>query len=500
MCPIQQTKSTCLLLFFLISLVSCSGQSGLSNKEERVRKLSDLISTYSEYGEFNGAVLVATEGEVLYKKGFGLANMEWDIPNQSNTKFRIGSITKQFTAMLIVQLVEEGKLDLHTPISNFLPEYPAHSGDRITIHHLLTHSSGIPNSYEETKSKPFKPDNFSAEELVAEFSALELEFKPGERFSYCNAGYTLLGYLIESVTGKSFEESLKQQILGPLNMANTGFDKHRQLSKNRASGYFENWGDYYNANYIDMSAVFAAGAMYSTVEDLFLWDQALYTDKLLTGKYRDLLFTPHIPDPGYGGYYGYGWSIKDKALGNTGETIQTIGHDGVIDGFCAVFTRIPSTQSSIVLLSNIRRAPLNAMTKGIMGILHDKNYDLPKKSLAYSLLDVIDEQGINEGLKFYKTAKNDVVYYLMEDEINMVSYKLLQSDRAEEAAEVLKLGIEAFPEAFNLYDSYGEILRVLGDKIESLRNYSKSVELNPENENGLKMIRELEAEISQGVK
>lgn len=482
-----------LLVFSFTLATQCSGQPNFS----KVNKIQELISTYANYGEFNGAILVAEKGEVLYEKGFGLANMEWKIPNETDTKFRIGSITKQFTTMLVLQLVAENKIDLHTPISTYLPEYPKENGDRITIHHLLTHTSGIPNSYESTKPKAIKPDNHVPKNLVDEFSALPLEFIPGEKFSYCNAAYTLLGFLVEKVTNKPYEQVLQKRIFTPLHMKNTGFDKHRTLLNNRASGYFKNWGEYYNANYIDMSSVYAAGGLYSTVQDMYLWDQALYTEKILPKKYLDLMFTQHIADHNYGGHYAYGWNIKNKALGSSEDDILTITHDGVIDGFCAIITRIPSSNSSIILLSNVRRAPLNAMTKGIMGILYDKAYDFPKKSLAYSLLAAIDKGGIKKGVEEYEAVKEDSKYYLSENEMNIVSYKLLQSDRATAAAAVLKLGIEAYPNAFNLYDSYGEVLLGLGDTIQSIKNYKKSLVLNPENENGIQMLKKIGVEIDR---
>lgn len=490
------------LLFALVFLPDCYGQSPSNDAVHelvfpKVKEINELVSTYAEYGDFNGAILVAEEGKVLYKQGFGLANMEWDIPNATDTKFRIGSVSKQFTAMLIVQLVVENKLDLHTPISTYLPDYPKENGERITIHQLLTHSSGTPNNYEKTREQKKRPDAYSSAELVDEFAALPLEFTPGEKFDYSNAGYNLLGYIVEVVTGKRYEEVLQDRIFSPLGMKNTGFDKHRALIKNRASGYFNSWEVFYNANYLDMSAVFAAGALYATVEDLFLWDQALYTEQLVPKKYLELIFTPHLPDPDYGGYYGYGWSIKDKSIGSSNDRISTITHDGVIDGFCTIITRIPSSKASVILLSNVRRAPLNAITKGVMGILYDKPYDLPKKSLAYSLLEVTDKEGITKGIQYYHAVKGDDAYYLSENEINIVSYKLLQSDRAEAAVEVLKLGIAAFPDAFNLYDSYGEVLRGLGKTAESIKNYKKSIQLNPGNENGIRMLKELGIEVEK---
>lgn len=248
-----------------------------------------------------------------------------------------------------------------------------------------------------------------------------------------------------------------------------------------------------------MSDAYAAGALYATVEDMFLWDQALYTEQLVPEKYLKLIFTPHTPDPSKKGHYGYGWSIKNRPVGSSNESVKIIGHDGVIDGFSTIFTRIPSSKSSIILLSNIRRAPLNDMIRGVLGILYDKPYDFPKKSLAYSLLEVADKEGITKGIQHYRALQGDDTYYLTEREMNIASYKLLQSNQAEAAAKVLELGIEAYPEAFNLYDSYGEVLRSLGRTKESIKNYQKSVRLNPGNENGIKMLKELGVEM-EGIK
>jgi len=493
-------STTVCLLFCTLSLMPvCYGQpqtgsSSNTTDNPKAAEIDQLISTYADYGDFNGAILVAEKGKILYQQGFGFANMEWGIPNSADTKFRIGSITKQFTAMLIVQLAVENKLDLHEPIATYLPDYPKKNGASITIHQLLTHSSGTPNNYASTKEVKKRPGAYRAAELVDEFAALPLEFTPGEKFNYSNAGYTLLGYIVERITGKRYEEVLQERIFSPLGMKNSGFDNHRTVIKHRASGYFNSWEVFYNSNYVDMSTVYAAGALYSTVEDLFLWDQALYTERLVPNNFLKLIFTAHIPDPNYGGHYGYGWSIKDKPLGNSGEQIRTATHDGVIDGFCAIVTRIPSSKSSVILLSNVRRAPLNAMTKGIMGILYEKPYNFPKKSLAYSLLEVTDQEGIAKGIQHYQEEKGNDAYYLSEQEINIVSYKLLQSDRAAAAAKVLELGIEAYPDAFNLYDSYGEVLRTLGKTKEAIENYKKSIELNPDNENGKKMLREMGVE------
>ena len=475
------------ILFLTLFISACNFD--IAYGQSKIDKLDKLISTYAEYGKFNGSVLVAEKGKVIYKKGFGLADMEWNIPNQPDTKHRLGSITKQFTAMLIMQLVEQGKLKLDVPISTYLPEYPKKNGDVITIHQLLTHSSGTPNMTSFPGfSKNIKGNSYSPVQLVNLFADSTLQFKPGEKFAYSNSGYILLGYIIEKVTGKSYEQVLQENIFTPLKMTNTGYDHAKILLKNRASGYEKNGRHFVNATFIDMSVPYAAGSMYSTVEDLYLWDQALYGNQLLRKENIDLLFVKHIPSGG--SYYGYGWGIGGIRLGNTEERIETIGHGGGIDGFNTQITRIPSDKSLIVLLNNTGGAPLNEMTEAIAAILHDKSYDLPKRSVAYSTADKLEKEGIPAALQYYNRIKDSTGYYLHEREINTTGYEFLQSGKVKEAAAIFKLNTQAFPKSFNVYDSYGEALMALGNKAEAIENYKQSVRLNPGNQKGIKILND----------
>lgn len=483
----NKNKRTIKAAFVLFLIVT--GILNVSYGQAKVDKLDKLVRAYAEYGKFNGSVLVAEKGKVIYKKGFGFADMEWNISNQPDTKHRLGSITKQFTSMLIMQLVEQGKLKLHVPISTYLPDYPKKNGDVITIHHLLTHSSGIPNMTSFPGFiKNISPNFYSPAQLVNMSADSTLEFKPGERFAYSNSGYLLLGYIIEKVTGKSYEQVLQENIFTPLKMNNTGYDHHETLLKNRARGYEKNGRHYVNANFIDMSVPYAAGALYSTVEDLYLWDQALYGSQLLRKENMDLLFAKHIPSGG--GHYGYGWGIGAIPLGNTSERIETIGHGGGINGFNTQLTRIPSDKSFIVLLNNTGGAPLGEMINGIAAILYDKSYDFPKRSVAYSLAERIEKDGVPAALKYYNEVKDSIGYYLNEHEMNRTGYQFLQSGKVKEAAEIFKLNTIAFPKSANVYDSYGEALMALGNKTEAVENYKKSVKLNPGNENGIKILKD----------
>lgn len=480
-----------LVLFLLAFMSSCKGQPTPQEAPltDKVDKIDALMSTYAEYGQFNGAVLVAQKGEVIYKKGFGFANMEWEIPNHANTKFRLASVTKQFTSMLIMQLVANGQIALDSSINTYLPNYPKSPGGTITIHHLLTHTSGIPNytsfrSYRDIMSKRHSPAD-----LVNSFKDSALQFVPGSRHEYSNSGYVLLGVIIEQVSGKTYEQMLQENIFSPLQMTNSGFDHTDEILANRASGYYRRGSAFVNSNYIDMTTPFSAGSIYSTVEDLYLWDQALYTEKLLPKKYIDLLFEKHSLIGWQ--HYGYGWEVAKLPLGNSQEEIETVGHSGFINGFNTKITRIPSEQSSIILLNNTSGVPLFNMTAAILGILYDQPYDLPKKSLAYTLLEKLEEEGLEKALELYKNSKLSNQYIILEDEMNMAGYELFQSGQIEAAAAFFKLNVEAFPASFNVYDSYGEALMALGNKADAIKNYEKSIELNPDNNNGIRMLKQL---------
>lgn len=481
------------VITLLISGNFCFGQT-------KIDQLDELLNQYHEYGKFNGSVLVSEQGKVIYKKGFGQANMEWDIPNKPNTKHRLGSISKQFTAMLILQLAAKGKLDLHAPISKYLPDYPKESGDKITTHHLLTHSSGIPNYtsfpgfFEEESRDPYKP-----EEFIKKFQDKGLEFKPGEKFNYSNSGYFLLGVIIEKLTGKTYEAMLHENIFTPLGMDDSGYDNHGAILKNRATGYEKNGNSFVNSNYLDMSIPYAAGSLYSTVEDLYIWDQALYTNKLLPKEYMDLYFKPYIAAFG-NSHYAYGWGVGKEAIGNTKDSIAVISHGGGINGFNTEISRSTSDKSLVVLLNNTGGAPLNQMTSAIRGIMNGKPYDLPKKSLAYDLLGVIQAKGIKEGIIYFNANKDSDVFDLNENEMNQIGYKLMGDGSVEEAAQVFKLNVEAFPKSFNVYDSYAEALMKLGKNEEAIKNYKISVEMNPANQNGIDMLKKLGVDTSSLVR
>ncbi len=462
--------------------------TNVSFGQDKGNKIYKLMSLYSEYGQFNGSILVAENGKVIYKKGFGMANMEWEISNKPDTKHRLGSVSKQFTALLILKLVEEGKLKLNIPISTYLPDYPKKSADIITLHHLLTHTSGIPNYtsfpnfFKDVSRNPFTPEIF-----VKQFCELPLQFTPGEKFAYSNSGYFLLGYIIEKVSEKTYEKNLQETIFIPLKMNNSGYDNINIILKNRASGYEKNGSNYVNTPFIDMSIPYAAGSLYSTVEDLFLWDQALYSNQLLTPKSMELFFGSHISTGK--GFYGYGWNINE--VQNRANKLRVIEHGGGINGFNTVISRIPSDKNLVILLNNTGSTNLGEINQAIRNILYDLPFDAPKMSLANVLQNEINEKGLTSGLEKLKLLKKTDKYSIKESEINNAGYQFLSTDKVKEAIEFFKINVENFPKSGNAYDSLGEAYLKSGDKKLAVENYKKAIELDPTNENGKKILEDI---------
>lgn len=345
--------------------------------QDKASRIYTLVSAYQKAGKFNGSVLAAERNKVIFSKGYGWADMEWDIPNTSDTKFRLGSITKQFTSMLIMQLVSEGKVKLDGKLTDYLPYYRKDTGDRITIHNLLTHTSGIPNYtalsgfFQNVSRNPF-----GVEDFIKKYCSGDLRFEPGSKFEYDNSGYFLLGAVIEQVTGKPYEQVLKERILDPLGMKDTGYDHHETILKKRAQAYEKTPKGFVNAGYLDMSIPYAAGSLYSTVEDLYKWDQALYTGKLLPDEYKKKMFTPFLE------HYAYGWFVSDVPVGVSGQKVSTVSHEGGINGFNTLIIRFVDDHNLIVLLNNTGGAPLEEMARQITNILYDKPFKLPAEAPA----------------------------------------------------------------------------------------------------------------------
>lgn len=466
--------------------------SPISISQSNSEKIDNLLNRYLEYRLFNGSALVAEEGEVIFKKGYGLANMEWDIPNSYDTKFRLGSITKQFTSMLIMQLVEKDKIKLEDKITDYLPYYRKDIGDKVTIEMLLTHTSGIPSYtdqpdfFQKTSKQYYAPDDF-----IKEYCSSDLEFEPGTTFKYNNSGYFILGGIIEHITGKSYEENILENICKPLGLKDTGYDKFEKILSRRSTGYEKTVGGYRTAPYLDLALPYAAGSLYSTVEDLYKWDIALLSEKILPKKHMDEIFKGRVE--ARNSQYAYGWFIDTIYV--AGQQFVVYNHGGGINGFNTINYIIPKKGQVVILFSNTGGAPLNGMTDAIIKILNEEDYKFPAKPLVDQLNETIEKEGIAPAISRFNKLKNDKdLYSYSERELNQFGYDLLGANKIDEALAVFKLNIQEFPKSWNVYDSYAEALMVKGENEEAIENYKKSIELNPNNTAGVEQLKKLGVE------
>lgn len=324
---------------------------GSACKAQDTARMDQIVQSYVTAKQFMGTVLVAQGDKMLLDKGYGYANLEWQIPDAPEAKFRLGSITKQFTAASILLLEERGKLNTDDPVKKYMPDAPA-AWDKITIYNVLTHTSGIPSftdfpDYRSTEATPTTPDK-----LVARFRDKPLDFQPGEKWKYSNSGYVLLGHLIEKISGKSYQDFVEENIFKPLGMNDSGYDSNTAIIPHRAYGYAPgpsldggagmsiHLGPR-NAGYIDMSIPFSAGALYSTTHDLQRWEQGLFGGKLLSAASLKKMTTPFKQD------YACGLAV------HTVSGHLMIEHGGGIEGFNTELAYYPVDKLTVVVLANL---------------------------------------------------------------------------------------------------------------------------------------------------
>ena len=330
--------------------------------------LASKIDSVLKENRFQGSALVAKKGQIVFKQSYGLANAEHQIHNTPQTVFRIGSITKEFTAVAILQLQEEGILKVSDSIAKYIPDYP--HGDQITIHHLLSHTSGIPSIYRFPNLLEIQRQATTPLQAMAHFKDLPLSFIPGTDIESSDSGYIILGAIIERAAGKTYEEYLTENIFQPLQMNSTYYEHNHSVIPNRASGYQENEGKLTHASFIDMSLPHAAAALSSTVEDLNRFDQALKRTDFITQSMRDALFTIHGSNAAKQIASGYGFRIGPLNRGMEGCEPSIIGHFGTIDGFESAMISYPDDDLTIILLSNIEKTDLRSFHKKIAALFH----------------------------------------------------------------------------------------------------------------------------------
>jgi CubicO group peptidase (beta-lactamase class C family) len=338
-----------------------------------------FVQYYVSNQRFMGSVIVARDNEILFDRGFGSADLEWDIPNSPTTKFRIGSVTKQFTAASILLLEERGKLKIDDPVKKYLKDTPE-AWDKITIFNLLTHSSGIPNFTGFPEYQKEQLFEHTPKEIVALFRDKPLDFEPGEKMSYSNSGYILLGYLLEKVSGETYQDFIQKNIFDPLGMKDSGYDSNTAIIPERASGYSPGPHGLLNAQYVHMSIPFSAGALYSTTEDLLRWEQGLFGGKLLSKESLSKMTKPY----------------KDNyALGlmtGTNNGHRVIQHGGGIQGFVAHLAYYPDDKITVAVLSNVNSAAPPQLAGKLAAIARGEEAPLPTERKEIKLpVDILSQ-------------------------------------------------------------------------------------------------------------
>lgn len=466
-----------LLTLFLASASYCQNSYGpiiltKETKKDFEQKTDELVKQYESMDIFSGVVLIAHNGQAFYHKAFGLANRENNIPNTLETRFVIGSMNKTFTHIIILQLINEGKLSFSDKMTKYLDGFTQRDASKITIEHLLNHTSGFGDYYgPDYWDLPYERRNIPG--ITPILKKMELNFEPGTENEYSNAGYILLGSIIEKITGKSFSQNTDERIKKPLKLNSLVLSKVKEIP-NRATGYLK------NIHGIDNNEEFITeprsdGGFYATAEDMMkFYREFFYGNKLLNEKIKsqDEFFNQIKPT-----YKEFGRGIPIAGGFNGANTIHL---ERLADNV------------SIVVFSNMDEPVAENIALGIHNILNGKEakkaslpaklnvYTAYKKSGADHIKSHFDELTVN----WHPADPKDLI-------LNNLGYDLMMAGELGDALVIFKLNTELFPNIGNCWDSYGEALLKTGDKVAALKAYKKALEINPNIPSAKKMIEEL---------
>ncbi len=471
-------------VLFLVLLSSCQAQ-----QPKQANKYEEYLSQAHARGQFNGAALVFDKGKVVYQGAFGIRSIDPLDSLDLNSQFRLASVSKQFTAMAIMILKEQGKLRYDQDMRDFIPELP-YTG--ITIRHLLHHVSGLPD-YEQLMDENWKTDlkfddparytdgNADVIKLLAVLK-VPVYFAPGEKWQYSNTGYNLLGTIVARASGMSFADYTKKFIFDPAGMSRTvmyhfviGTDPKMP---DRAYGFQVAWDvttrSPADSHYLNHGQ--GEDGVYSTVGDLLKWDRILYTEKLVSKATLEEAFTPGVLNDGTATEYGFGWIIEKSP---TGKRIVT--HSGGWLSFTTYIFRGIEEDKCFVILKNSSGIGGWGVIDGITNLLYDKPAVLPPLSIRGEMGKEVARGGVDHAIAQYKKwkAEGSPDLVINEGELNMLGYDLLWAGRVDDAVAILKLTMEEYPGSANVYDSYGDALLAKGDTTGALENFKKCFAMDP---------------------
>ncbi|MGD9402056.1 MAG: serine hydrolase [bacterium] len=495
-----------LTLAMLVLLLSAQAAAAYAIEAD---PLEEVFSFLEDNNLFNGVALVANGGEVVGERTIGYANFEWGIPNTLDTRFRIGSISKQFTAVLALMLVEEGMLSLSDPVGKYIPEIGRPWAGSVTIHHMLCQTSGIPNYtllegyLDNIDKKRFTRDEF-LDLLVADPLMDSLHFEPGSDFDYSNTNYFLTGTVIERIAGRPFEEVLQEKILGALKMNDTGAFDDLRLVRHRAYGYEKAPDDTYEPTMHSSASPKSvpSGGLYSTAADLLKWHRALQENMLLDEDMMAEFLKAHHKFSETEGYaYANYWTryALDEA-----ESLDVYEHGGSSFGTTGMFYRVPEADICVILLANGgigREMFLSSIAYAIIDILQGKQPTLPRCDLlgtiGYTAMARTPDD-VREHYAFLKANRRDA-YEFGPEQLSMVGQVMLMLFEDRETAElVFKMNTEEFPEEASVWVDLGTLNLNYGDPAQALEYFEKAQALEPEDEAIAGLLERAEEELRGG--
>jgi CubicO group peptidase (beta-lactamase class C family) len=460
-------------------------------------RIAALLRAYNELGRFNGTALVARGDTIVHTAGYGMASFELSVANQPETKQWIGSVTKVFTAAMVMRLVDRGKLSLDSRITDTLPWYRRDTGTRVTVRQLLDHTSGIPDYLHlpgigrEGFQRQVGDDVIEVRPFIERWCSGDLQWEPGSRWGYSNSGYAVLGAIIEHVTGRPFEKALRQLVLDPLGLRDTEdlAMQPRVVVDGLATGYERLLGTLITRRPWNISTAFGAGAMVSTVGDLFRFDRAAHSAEFLSPAARAAMFTAGP------GHYGCGWEVQALPIGPGKARRTVVGHEGFIFWSIARVYHVEEDETFVALVNNTGDAPLQAIFIGIADVLYGREPVFPRPSAAEAVQALAAEKGGAAAVARYRElqATAPSVYEFDERGLNGLGYALLRDGKAADAVEIFRFMAESFPQSANAFDSLGEGLAAAGRRDEAIKAYATSLQLNPANTNAAQMLAKLTA-------
>jgi len=466
-----------LLLIVSVLAGSVGAQEKKRSADVRRSRIAILLRAYADLDQLSGAVLVADRGQVLFRGGFGFSERELGVRTLPEHRFLIGSMTKAFTAVLVLQEVAAGHVDLDAPAVKYWPEFPDPSKRQITVRHLLTHRSGLKHwgAVKDFLDAGARLHHEPAD-IVALYAGKGLVFSPGSDESYSSIGYMVLGILLEKVTGKTYGTLLQERIFDPLGMTSSSLDDHSTITPGRAMSYRYNFlkARYDNAEYRDPTTTFSTGGILSAVDDLLRWDQALNTQKLLPDSLRALIFDRSK------GEAEYGWHIT-----NLTPDVRSFWHVGLESGFRSEIVRVPARGQTVIVLGNLRDMDTDGICQHILAILDGKDAEMPKRSLMKAVLAAAATGGGSAAVAKFQTILREPQGYNTSETQGLIAAIELRSDGAcDRAAPIYEAWMDAYPKSrYQATALLGaaDCRLLLGDRERARPHIERLAQLEPKN-------------------